>query len=67
MGYLSLTELGGAVPENRLDQALEPFRTALSVDPLSPLVNTNYAVMLMMARRYPDALAQFQKGRVRIR
>ncbi len=43
-------------PENRLDQALEQFRTALSLDPLSPVINTNYAVMLMMARRYPEAV-----------
>jgi TolB-like protein len=48
-------------PENRLDQALEQYRIALSLDPLSSIVNTNYAVMLMEARRYPEALAQFQK------
>ncbi|MGB7556558.1 MAG: tetratricopeptide repeat protein [Candidatus Korobacteraceae bacterium] len=43
------------------DQALEQFHTALSLDLLSLVINTNYAVMLRMARRYPDALAQFQK------
>jgi tetratricopeptide (TPR) repeat protein len=33
----------------------------LSLDPLSSIVNTNYALMLMQARRYPESLAQFQK------
>jgi eukaryotic-like serine/threonine-protein kinase len=49
------------VPENRLDEALHEFQIALSLDPLSPIVNTNYAATLMTARRYPEALAQFQK------
>jgi len=48
-------------PENQIDQALEQYRTALSLDPLSSIVNTNYGVMLMEARRYPESLAQFQK------
>jgi predicted Zn-dependent protease len=33
----------------------------LSLDPLSPIVNTNYAATLMAAHRYPEALTQFQK------
>src|SRR5262249_10521656 len=49
------------VAQNRIDQALQEFRAALSLDPLSPIVNANYALTLMMARRYPEALAQFQK------
>ena len=49
------------VPEKRIDQALEEFRTALSLDPLSSIVNTNYATVLMVARRYPESLAQYQK------
>jgi serine/threonine protein kinase/Flp pilus assembly protein TadD len=49
------------MPENRIDQALHEFQTALSLDPLSPIVNTNYAATLMMAHRYPEAVAQFQK------
>jgi len=49
------------VPQKRLDQALDEFRTALSLDPLSPIVNMNYALTLMMARQYPDSLAQFKK------
>ncbi len=49
------------VPEKRIDQALEEFRIALSLDPLSSIVNTNYATVLMVARRYPESLAQYQK------
>ncbi len=48
-------------PENQIDQAVEQYRVALSLDPLSSIVNCNYAVVLMQARRYPEALAQFQK------
>jgi serine/threonine protein kinase/tetratricopeptide (TPR) repeat protein len=49
------------LPQNRLDQGLKEFRTALSLDPLSPIVNTNYAAALMIARRYPESLAEFRK------
>ena len=49
------------VPEKRFDQALEEFHTALALDPLSPIMNTNYATTLMNAHRYPEALAQFHK------
>jgi tetratricopeptide (TPR) repeat protein len=49
------------VAEKRFDQALEEFRLALSLDPLSPIMNTNYATTLMDAHRYPEALAQFRK------
>src|SRR5208283_68145 len=52
---------GVLCPLKRIDQALGEYRTALSLDPLSPIVNMNYAVTLMMARRYPESLAQFQK------
>ena len=52
---------GVLVPLKRTDQALEEYRTALSLDPLSPIVNLNYAVTLMMAHRYPESLAQFHK------
>ena len=47
-------------PENRIDQALEQVRAALSLDPLSPAIRTNYGVLLTMARRYPEAVAQLQ-------
>jgi predicted Zn-dependent protease len=49
------------LPEKRFDQAFEEFHIALSLDPLSPIMNTNYAVLLMAVHRYPEALAQFQK------
>ncbi len=53
MGYL--------VPQKRLTEALDHFQTALSLDPLSGIVNLNYAVTLMYAHRYDEAMAQFQK------
>jgi Tfp pilus assembly protein PilF len=56
--FYALAYLG---PENHLDEAQDQYRTALSLDPLSSIVNTNYAVMLMVARHYPESLAQFQK------
>jgi TolB-like protein/Flp pilus assembly protein TadD len=49
------------VPEKRFDQALEEFHIALTLDPLSPIMNTNYAATLMDAHRYPEAFAQFHK------
>ena len=49
------------VPENRLEEAQAQYRTALSLDPLSSIVNTNYGIMLMCAKHYPESLAQFQK------
>ena len=52
---------GVLAPQKRIDQALEEYRTALSLDPLSPIVNMNYAVTLMMAHRYPESLTQFRK------
>jgi tetratricopeptide (TPR) repeat protein len=50
------------VSQNRLDQALEELRTAMSLDPLSPILHTNYASVLTMAHRYDESLAQFQKA-----
>ena len=49
------------VPEKRFDQALEEFHIALSLDPLSPIMNTNYATTLQDAHRYPEALTAYQK------
>jgi len=49
------------MPENRIEQSLEEFRTALSLDPLSPIMNVNYGLTLMAAHRYPEAIAQIQK------
>jgi serine/threonine protein kinase/tetratricopeptide (TPR) repeat protein len=53
--------MGFLAPQKRMDQALEEFRTAISLDPLSLIVNTNYAAILMEAHRYPESLAQFQR------
>ncbi len=50
------------IAQNRLDQALQELRTAMSLDPLSPILNTNYAAVLTMAHRYDESLAQFQKA-----
>ncbi len=47
--------------QGRFEEALAEFQTALALDPLSSIVNTNYAVILMDLRRYPEAVAQFQK------
>ena len=49
------------VPQNRIDQALDEFHIALSLDPLSPIVNVNYGLTLMMAHRFPEAIAQMNK------
>ena len=46
----------------RMDESLAEFRTALSLDPLSPIVNTNYALALGIAHRYDESLQQFQKA-----
>jgi tetratricopeptide (TPR) repeat protein len=48
-------------PQKRFEQALEEIHTALSLDPLSPIVNTNLAALLTLMHRYPESLAQFQK------
>jgi tetratricopeptide (TPR) repeat protein len=49
------------MPTNHLDQALEEFRLALSLDPLAAIVRTNYALTLMDAHKYPDASEQFDQ------
>ena len=49
------------MPEKRVNQALDEIHTALSLDPLSPIVNVNYAVLLMVAGRNSEAESQFRK------
>jgi tetratricopeptide (TPR) repeat protein len=49
------------MPQNRIEESLAEFRTALSLDPLSPIMNMNYGLTLMVAHRYPEAVAQIQK------
>ena len=46
---------------NQMDEAANEFRTTISLDPLSSIVNTNYAVILMDQRHYDEAEAQFKK------
>jgi Tfp pilus assembly protein PilF len=49
------------MPQNRIDQSLDEFHIALSLDPLSPITNVNYGLTLMVARRFPEAIAQINK------
>jgi len=49
------------LPLKRFDDAFEQYKIALSMDPLSPIMNLNQATMLMNAHRYPEALAAFQR------
>jgi tetratricopeptide (TPR) repeat protein len=49
------------VPMGRTEEALQEFRRALMLDPLSSIVNCNYAYTLSVAQRYDDALQQFHK------
>lgn len=49
------------MPQNRIDQSLEEFRIALSLDPLAPMTNVNYGLTLLVAHRDPEAIAQISK------
>jgi len=49
------------IPLKRIDEALQQYQAALTLDPLSSIINTNYALGLMQAHRYPESLAEFQK------
>jgi serine/threonine protein kinase/tetratricopeptide (TPR) repeat protein len=49
------------VEQKRMDEALEHFHIALSLDPLSPIVNTNLAMLLMDMHRYAESKEQFEK------
>ena len=48
------------VPQNRMEEALREFRRALDLDPLSQIINTNYAVALLINRQYDLAEAQYK-------
>ena len=54
-GYLYLLATGQA------EAALAEMRSALTLDPLSPIVNANYAMTLSAAHRYDEALQQFRQ------
>ena len=49
------------MPTNHIEEALEQFRLALALDPLAPIVKTNYALTLMDAHKYPEARVQFDQ------
>jgi len=49
------------IPQKRLEEALDHFKIALSLDPLSPIVNTNLGMLYMEMHRYPEAKEQFEK------
>jgi len=49
------------LPMNRMDEGIEHFHKALALDPLAPMININYGMILMMNRRNEEALAQFRK------
>jgi eukaryotic-like serine/threonine-protein kinase len=49
------------IPQKRYDEALAEYQKALSVDPLSGIVNANYGFALSIARRFEEARSQFHK------
>jgi eukaryotic-like serine/threonine-protein kinase len=49
------------VPQNRIDEGLDQYGIALSLDPLAPIVKTNYGIALMDARKYSEARQQFDQ------
>jgi serine/threonine protein kinase/Tfp pilus assembly protein PilF len=51
---------GVLMPLKHFDQALDEFHIALSLDPLSPIINLNYGLTLMMAGRATEATAQME-------
>ena len=49
----------------RVDESLIELRRAEELDPLSPIIGTNLADMLVFARRYDEAIAQYKRILVR--
>jgi eukaryotic-like serine/threonine-protein kinase len=49
------------MPQNRIGEALVHMQAALTLDPLSPVVNMNYGVLLHSAHRTSEAIAQLRK------
>jgi tetratricopeptide (TPR) repeat protein len=45
----------------RFDEAIGEAKRAIELDPLSPIINTDFARTLLMARRYDEAIAQVRK------
>ncbi|MGO9304094.1 MAG: protein kinase domain-containing protein [Candidatus Korobacteraceae bacterium] len=54
-GFLYLLAMG------KTDAALDEIRNALLLDPLSGIINVNYAYTLCAAHRYDESVQQFQK------
>jgi serine/threonine protein kinase/TolB-like protein len=52
---------GYLLPHKRYDEAIKEFQAALSLDPLSRIMETNYAVALWDAGRTTEAEAEFKK------
>jgi serine/threonine protein kinase len=48
-------------PQGRLDEAINELQTALRLDPMSPIINANFGLVLYHSRRFDDADAQFHK------
>lgn len=42
-------------------ESIDSLRTALLLDPLSPVINTAYGETLLFSRKYDDALRQFER------
>ncbi|HWY71297.1 MAG TPA: protein kinase [Terriglobales bacterium] len=49
------------VPMKRLDEATREYHEALEIDPLSPIINGNYGVLLSIQHKYDEALKQMTK------
>jgi eukaryotic-like serine/threonine-protein kinase len=49
------------MPQKRIEEAIGHLQAALTLDPLSPVVNMNYGVLLHSAHRTPEAIAQLKK------
>jgi serine/threonine protein kinase/Tfp pilus assembly protein PilF len=49
------------IPAMRMQKALREYRRAVDLDPLSPIINTNYAMALMINGQYDLAEAQFKR------
>ena len=47
--------------EGDLDHAIPEMKRAVELDPLSPIVNANFGLCYLLARRYPEGLAQLVK------
>ena len=49
------------LPLGEFDRGITEIKTALELDPLSTPMSTNVGVAYMLARRYPEAIAQLRK------